>query len=404
MLSSNDPLESFPRLLHYPEVSYLPHITEPGEVRYKVVCRKVQVKPSSKIKEGSIKRAGKIYNFSRQVHVDGFDYLDVLISDGEYVWRGYLSHEKSNISRVRASRDDTWSAEKFLTVIQTSLQFPWLMRETLKPTFEKSGDDMAFKLRDRSVGMSESFIQSTIFRRVDLSDNPNPTVNELTEEAQLICTTHFNEAVRAGNLEKMLVYVERYMGNVLVNTRTPTHPWHPLQFAAYHNWMDVLVYLLENPAPVVEVSDENIVENSNENEIDENDGVDCQNTLPLVPEVGPNCRSLGDGLTPFLCAAMRGHTEIGKVLLHHGADIFAKNARGEDALSILIKGEHKEMLRWYCDHDSVMAQQGRAIHGIRDKVIVGMFVAIKPERKEYDSEEEGGDMRSLDSDDSSLYL
>ena len=52
----------------------------------------------------------------------------------------------------------------------------------------------------------------------------------------------------------------------------------------------------------------------------------------------------GEGKTPLMWAALKGHTEIFRLLLARGADPFTQDHMGYTALEAAAKGGHKEMV------------------------------------------------------------
>ncbi|UCC74274.1 MAG: ankyrin repeat domain-containing protein [Gemmatimonadota bacterium] len=56
------------------------------------------------------------------------------------------------------------------------------------------------------------------------------------------------------------------------------------------------------------------------------------------------------GHTPLMGAALFGHTEVGSLLLKHGADVNAKAVDGATALSLAEQAGHTEVANLLREH------------------------------------------------------
>ncbi len=82
--------------------------------------------------------------------------------------------------------------------------------------------------------------------------------------------------------------------------------------------------------------------------------------------VNPNTRD-GDGRTPFTEAAFYGHTEIARMLINHGADIFAKKRDGASAITTSNKDIGQLIKQNLALIDAARSGDDKAVKDMLDK-------------------------------------
>jgi hypothetical protein len=152
---------------HKERLSFL-QITDGGRF-FPVVSQRYLTEASSRIHEGEEKKAGRMVKFRRSVFIPPTDMLRLTISDGaRNVWCGTISYEANNISRKRATRDDTWPEDKFWTSVQKAIQYPEQAGEHIRCIFTPTANNLNLEIKEKRPdgGGTVSYIMPCLLARV----------------------------------------------------------------------------------------------------------------------------------------------------------------------------------------------------------------------------------------------
>lgn len=93
-----------------------------GDTQFVYFSRKRHVEPSSKVITITEKKKIGIITKKKSIFIPAEDLIDITVTNKENVWHGSIRYGDHNVSRQRATRDDTWSVEVFLETLQSLIQ------------------------------------------------------------------------------------------------------------------------------------------------------------------------------------------------------------------------------------------------------------------------------------------
>jgi len=340
---------------HRKVVSTLPHnpmdATGKKLQQYLVMSKLNVVKPSFTLKEGEYKKFGRMHKFSRNVYVAGYEKLDITLSNGKNCWTGSISYADHNVLRKRGGRDESWSIEKFLPLVQMTVQYPDVfdgldVAASIERSKESKG--LILKLKGMRNGTLEHFIKPCLLNIMpeDPDESKPKPPAKLFAETFNINNRHFLVACRTNNLDRAKMLIQKSKGNMSINYVDEFSGWSVLQYVCYHGYYDFANYML----------------------------IEHRETL-LKDYISPH-----DGNTALHCAVMSGHVDLVRLLITFDVIPDFVNSNGETPPELaLIKG-HKNIVEYFYGDESQICIDGKRVYGVRNKNIENMFVYLKPER------------------------
>lgn len=335
-----------PPLDHRKKVSYLPYYSDgKAHKQYMVISRKIIIKPSFKLKTGVVKKNGRETYFERNVYVAGYEAFEILFCDGSTVWSGQITYDNNNICRKKGNRDDTWSVEKFIPLIQCALQYPEQLDVfNVKCTIEKDkecegGLLLKFKGK-RTDGSWEAYI--TACKMSVVVDDPNgPT--KLFLDALSMNNADLIRACRSNNIERAKALIAISKGNISINAIDEFSKWSILMWVCYNGYFDMCSWILT-----------------------EHDKIEVNYVSPV------------DGSTALHCAVAGNFIEIVKLLIGHGAHIYETNLADEKPSDLALRKGFREIVEYFYGDDGIICADGKKLHGVRNKKLVGMYAVLPP--------------------------
>jgi Ankyrin repeats (3 copies) len=313
---------------------------------YPTLCRKVKVASTYRRYEAWEKKMGKMHWVSRNVFVPGYEYLEITCSNRIKTWMGKILYDEHNLSRLKATRDDTWDVIDFYDYVQKAVQTPeavpgvtFLIKEEAIPE-GKGYTVLSLEIKAKQEGVTVSYV--------------NPV--QLTETHEGILTPEaFVKKVYAINLEKLcrLCRVGKFTksGELVAEGFTDVHSfegesaegWCALQWAADKGHRKVVLWLLDEM------------------------------------KVNPLMRSK-DGWTAMHCASRNGHFEVCKLLYERGAQLHDETREGSGVtpVSLMMENKHIGMIRFFLNEQSKFAQDCYKAHGLRNvEMPPDMYLTLK---------------------------
>lgn len=294
-----------------------------------------------------------MHKFSRNVYVAGYEQLDFTVSNGKSCWTGHINFQEHNVLRKRAGRDESWSVEKFIPVVQMTIQYPEAFDGLdVGVTIEKAKDGakgLIMKLKGTRNGSSEQFIKPCALTLVQ--DDPDETKPKppakLFAETFNINNQHFLVACRTNNLERAKMLITKSKGNINVNYVDEFSGWSVFQFVCYHGYYDFANYLL----------------------------IEYRETL-LKDYISPH-----DGNTALHCAVMSGDLALVKLLILFDVIPDFVNTNGETPPELALVRGYRSIVQYFYDENSHIYKEGQKVYGVRSTEVNSMYVYLKPERE-----------------------
>jgi len=331
---------------HHQRVSY---ITNPNNPKndYILLVTKIRTKPTKKIHEGDVKKAGKLVHFKRFIYVAPYDYIEILMTDGRKIWKGIIDYVNYNVERKKATQDLTWSEDMFLEKVLETLQYsqhPTIIKE-YDPEFKFTdtsafGSSLTLEYKGKFHNVQVNFIKPCI-----LSELNGASLKDFMEKVFAHNWETLSRHCRTGKLNKAQEIVAR--GHVDVHyfpQREYGEGWSVLHLAAANGKHRVVQWLVE----------------------------ECR--------VNIFAKSPWDGWNPFHCACRFGHFEVAEFLHSKGASITETAKNGVDTpITLMYTYKHLFMLKYFIGDNTDYHNELKKHHGKRNKEIPeGMYVLLKP--------------------------
>lgn len=338
---------------------------------YVCLCKRFRTAPGAKMIEGHEKKKGKLVPFKRNAFVAPYELVEICIGLNGYLWYGRLIYDKHNVTRRKATKDDTWPLSEWLDKVCASIQDPEgnpnmkFMMTPKKGTLFAAKDiphTFQFELKEKIGARVVTYINPAMFHMLEPGH-----YDKLSEKAkQLKFGQH---TVLAPLFDDFLLYTKAFNLDTLIRLcKTgrvqsakdllakgyidPTQfsgaagdGWCALQHAAYAGKRPMILYLI--------------------NEV----------KVPI------DARSK-DGYTALHCASMNGHFEIAKFLHSKGLSIFdetVKTGGGVSPLMLMMENKHMGLVRFFIGEKSQYAKECYKGHGIRPtEMPPDMYLTLKP--------------------------
>ena len=350
-------------LHHRVVLSYLKNSLEKGEgagYSYPCLCRRVRVEATYRRYEAWEKKMGKMHWVSRNVFVPPYEYIEVTVCNRQKTWMGKLLYDSHNVSRVRATRDDTWTLDYFMDTLQKALQRPqsnagllFLLREEPDPD-QQSGSKtrLMLEVKEKTGGRTVVYIQPLALNEAEPGIR---TAAAFVKEAYAINLEALCRYCRTGRVSKAKLLIEEGFtdahafperdGGAAGGSGGAGGGWCALQWAADRGQRKTVLWLLD--------------------EI----------------RVDPQSRS-ADGWTAMHCASKNGHFEVCKIFYERGASLHDETRPGGSGLTpimLMMENGHAGMLRFFLNEQSRFAQECYAAQGVRNKEMPpNMYLTLKP--------------------------
>lgn len=347
-------------LLHHRiELSYLTNSSDKsndGGYSYPSLSRRVRVEATYRRYEAWEKKMGKMHWVSRNVFVPPYEYIEITISNRTRTWKGKILYDTHNISRVKATRDDTWELDFFMDTVQRAVQYPKLVPGITFVLTEKTQEDspkhtvMTLEIREKTGGRTVVYIQPCVLTEA-------VTIGEPVTEKGVLSPADFVKQVYAINLEKLCRLcrtgkatlarglIQEGFTDVHAFAGEKQDQWCALQWAAYSGQRKVVLWLLDEL------------------------------------KVDPMSRS-HDGWTAMHCASQQGHFEVCKLLYERGASLHDETTSrggGLTPIILMMENKHVGMLRYFMSEHSKFAQDCYRAQGVRNKEMPqDMYLTLKP--------------------------
>jgi len=323
---------------------------EPLGYAYPCLCRRVRVEATTRRYEAWEKKMGKMYWVSRNVFVPSYEYLEVTLSNRQKTWMGKILYDSHNVSRVRATTDDTWELDKFMDSMQKIIQHPakvpgstFNITESPLPDGPGGKTRLQLQVKEKTGGRTIVYCQPLELSEVEpgirtpaefVRDTYAINLEALCRYCRVGKTTKANQLITEG-----FVDVHAFPGGA------QHEGWCALQCAADRGQRKTLLWLLDE-----------------------------QN-------VDPFSRSK-DGWTAMHCASKNGHFEVCKVLYERGASLHdetAPDGRGLTPVILMMENHHSGMLRYFLNEQSRFAKECYKAQGVRNKEMPpDMYLTLKP--------------------------
>lgn len=309
-----------------------------GEYTILSIVKKVRVDATYRNYEGWEKKKGKLVYFKRNVFVPQYDYISLVFLDrSNKLQRAKIMFTEHNIDRKKAIRDETWDVDKFYNTVLQALQYP-LYNSNLQFTFYVDDDGTKLDIREKVAALT-----TILLVPCDVHPCTDVTITEFLDQVYAYNFESFCSFCRTGKLS-MAKYLAQH-GHVDAH-KFYDNGWNALHVASDRGRIRVVRWLVEE--------------------------MKCD----------PLAKSPKDGWTALHCASIKGHFEIAKYLVGKGCEITAKATSGgnETPISLMMKGRHGGMLRYFIGDESDHAKSLMASHGSRplDRVLPGRFNLVKP--------------------------
>ena len=340
---------------HRKIVSYHPHLNVDAHGKkyqqYLVISRRAIVKPSFYLKKGVDKRGGREFPFERNVYLKGYEILEISFSNGKECWNGFISYDENNLYRKKGTKDDTWKEDKFMPLVQSVLQFPEkFVSYGITLTVEKSKEDksLSIKIRTTRGGYVENVMKPCRLNLAVEEDDPNvPNLaSKLFLEAFEINNRNLIVACRSNQLESAMTLLKVSKGNCDVNCKDDYTQWSLFQWVCYNGLYDFANYLI----------------------------LEHKNVLDM------NYCSPFDGNNALHCAVMSGNLELVQLLILFDVPL-VPNLNNETPPELSLICKHRHVVEYFYGEDSKICEDGKKLHGIRNKVITRLYTLREKPRK-----------------------
>lgn len=306
------------------------------EEQYVIVSQLKVKKPTFREIEYDAVQKGKMTHFKRNVYVNPYDYIEVLLTDMQSgVYHGIITYKEHNVSRMRTTRDDTWTEDVFWEKVHKTLQYPDSHELCTLILESESDTQFSLEIKEKVGTITTTFMQPLILNLIE----KNPTFKELEEQIYLMNWEKLSRFCRAGKFTKASELYDR--GNVDVHRFNGENGWSLLQYAAHNNREKIVTWLIDDLK--VEV-----------------DGTSY------------------DGFNAMHLACIAGHFEVAVALYERGASLLSETKSSRDTpITLMITNKRTRMLRHFIGPDSVYGKAQMALCGIRNKEIpkdAGMFL------------------------------
>ena len=151
---------------------------------------------------------GVLKPFRKTVFVAPFDYLLLQILSENGAWEGEIRYDEQNIPRKKATRDDTWSIDYFLIMIQTTIQLPHKDGVDVSYVITSMEDgNLSLEIKEKkSNGLTLVYNKPCIFFKAakPLADHVNEIKNVESKRFRLFCSAGKLHAAQVGSIHKSM--------------------------------------------------------------------------------------------------------------------------------------------------------------------------------------------------------
>jgi len=341
------------QLHHRIVLSYLKNTLDKGDLAgyaFPCLCRRVRVDSTYRRYEAWEKKMGKMHWVSRNVFVPGYEYIEVTVSNRKKVWMGKILYDTHNLSRVRATTDDTWDLDKFQNTVQRALQYPFeiqgvyflLREEPLGGDAPPGKTKLSLEIKEKTAGRTIVYCHPVTLSEIEPSVRSPAQFLQETYAINLEALCRYS---RTGKISKCKQLVEEGFVDVHAFLGANKEGWCALQWAADRGQRKTVLWLLEEQ------------------------------------KVDPFSRSV-DGWTSLHCASKNGHFEVCKIFYDRGISLHDETFSGGGGLTpviLMMENRHVGMLRYFLNEQSRFAKECYTSHGVRNKEMPpDMYLTLKP--------------------------
>lgn len=280
----------------------------------------------------AIPSGGVLVPFKRNIFVPPFDVFEILVVGGTDAYEGVLTYTEHNLSRKKATKDETWDSTFFIDTVQSTLQHPEAF-STILFGISVVAETLQLEIKEKkSNGLTIMYNKPCVLSRSSTSiESIMATI--ITLESQ-----KFRNLCRGGKLTKATTLYEK--GCVDAGRfGEDGSEWSALLHAAQAGQRKVVVWLVDG--------------------------------LKL------NLHSaFTGGWTALHLACKHGHYEVAKFLLERGGDLTAVTDTGETPISLMVKGGHKGMIEKFIGPGTTYTTTLVTGHGVRSSETHGMFTLM----------------------------
>lgn len=182
--------------LHQDHVGRISFILSTSDHKYIVYCQRKLIPASHRVIEGvKKKRGGVLQHFKKTIFVPPYDVITVKFADRKIVWEGTIEYELHNVSRKKATKDDTWSKDHFNDTLQYQIQFPGSDRE-IEYVFTPKDLSLLFEIKKKKGDGA-----TVLFNKPIRLEKSQISVPEFKEMAVSIRSDIFRRHCMAGRIE-----------------------------------------------------------------------------------------------------------------------------------------------------------------------------------------------------------